>query len=161
MERMVVMKRLFVFLAIAAIFLMGTMPASAEETLRKATIKQLEGSAQVKLAGQEWQTAQIGMTLKQNDSIKTGDASWMLLQIDDGEGMSSVEIAKNSQLEIAILTKDAASGSRQTLLDLAIGEVVVQAQKLYDPKSKFEVKTPTSIAGARGTRFSVKVEAAQ
>ena len=70
-----------------------------------------------------------------------------------------VDVSEKSQLSLATLVKDTTSGLKKTLLDLAIGQVLIKAEKLDTPDSKFEVKTPTSVVGVRGTKFSVRVEA--
>ena len=72
---------------------------------------------------------------------------------------AAVEINENSQLLLLELIQDKEEETQQTLLDLAIGKVLIRAQKLHSEKSKFEVKTPTSIVGVRGTTFAVEVEA--
>ena len=62
-------------------------------------------------------------------------------------------------MAIAELIADPGADTSKTLLDLAMGEVLIKAQKVHGENSKFEVKTPTSIVGVRGTTFNVKVEA--
>ena len=56
---------------------------------------------------------------------------------------------------------DPKADTSKTLLDLAMGEILIKAQKVHGEKSQFEVKTPTSIVGVRGTTFNVKVEAVE
>ena len=48
------------------------------------------------------------------------------------------------------------TGDKTTLLDLALGKVLVHVEKLQG-KSKFEVRTPTALTGVRGTTFTVEV----
>ena len=43
-------------------------------------------------------------------------------------------------------------------LNKPISETNSERKKLKAEKSKFEVKTPTSVVGVRGTAFSVKVD---
>ena len=59
----------------------------------------------------------------------------------------------------SLFLKDDQAGTQNTLFDLSLGEILIKAKKLHSEKSKFEVKTPTSIVGVRGTTFSVTVEA--
>ena len=68
-------------------------------------------------------------------------------------------MSEKSLVSFASLVKDSSSGMKKTLLDLSIGQVLIKAEKLDTPDSKFEVKTPTSVVGVRGTKFSVKVDA--
>jgi hypothetical protein len=125
-----------------------------------ARIKTIEGNAQVKITGEgRWIPAETGMALHSGDIIKTERDSYVILDIDHPTKTATVEVKESSELMLAELMKDKKSGKEETLLDLAIGEVLIQANKLNSSESRFEVKTPTSIVGVRGTKFSVKVEA--
>ena len=55
--------------------------------------------------------------------------------------------------------RDLNKGTSQTLLDLAVGKILIRVDKLHKKGDKFEIKTPTSIVGVRGTVFGVEVEA--
>lgn len=50
------------------------------------------------------------------------------------------------------LTKD-----KTTLIDLALGKLLVKVEALKG-SSKFEVRTPTAQTGVRGTEFEIAVE---
>jgi len=128
----------------------------AAETGRQAKIINVKGDVIVKKSGQEsWIPAKIDMIMTQGDVIKTGNESNALLDLG---GSGTAEINPNSQLSLAQIAQDT-TGNKKTLLDLAVGEVFIKAEKLRTTEEKFEVKTPTSIVGVRGTKFSVKVEA--
>lgn len=131
----------------------------AESVEREANVMYAEGNVSVKLQGNDWIPAEEGMVLNEKDAIRTGQDSWALLEIEQMGGVAEVEIKESSELFMAELAKDDKEGTQSTLLDLAIGEVLITASKLHTPESKFEVKTPTSIVGVRGTKFSVKVDA--
>ncbi len=134
--------------------------AFAEEVKRIVKIASMTGDVNVKLYGEgDWAPAKKGMILNEGDMIRTKSDSWVLL-ILNGEGQTAnVEVEENSKLLLSQLVMQKEKGTQQTLLDLAIGEILIKAEKLDTPESKFEVKTPTSIVGVRGTRFSVRVEA--
>lgn len=128
---------------------------------RTATIVSIDGTAEVKAEGQSsWAPASVGTVLNQGDVIKTSPKSWALLNVDGGR-IATVEVKEGSQMTIAELMADPKAETSKTLLDLAMGEVLIKAQKVHGDKSKFEVKTPTSIVGVRGTTFNVKVEAVE
>jgi len=132
----------------------------AQEVERIAQVSDLKGSAQVRLTGEQgWIFAEVGMILHQGDILKTEGNSFVILSIDGKEETAIVEIEENSQLMISELVKDEERGSEKTLLDLAIGKILIKAKKIYSPESKFEVKTPTSVVAVRGTVFLVEVEA--
>jgi len=131
----------------------------AEEVGRTAEIIHLDGTAQVKAAGEaSWREAKVGVLLSKGDILKTGPDSWAIINLDGNAETATVEVEANSELAIAELTKDDAEGSQETLLDLSLGKILIKAQKLHSEKSKFEVKTPTSVVGVRGTTFAVEVE---
>jgi len=128
---------------------------------RTATVVSLEGTAELRSAGQSsWASAGVGTVLNQGDTIKTSPKSWALLNVDDGK-IATVEVKEGSQMTVTELMADPKADTSKTLLDLAMGEVLIKAQKVHGEKSKFEVKTPTSIVGVRGTTFNVKVEAVE
>lgn len=131
----------------------------AQNSPRTATIDQVSGTVEVRVGKQPWAPAQVGMVLNQGDIIRTLAGSWAVINVDGKGATASVELKENSQLRLAELLEDKAKASQTTLLDLALGEVLIKAKKLDSEKSKFQVKTPTSIVGVRGTTFSVAVKA--
>ena len=146
--------------AVIMIFCMAPASATAEEVKRTATIQDITGEAQVKLTSESaWMPAAAGMTLTEGDTIKTGKGAWILLKLQ-GDVTATVEIDEESQMLLREFTEDKELGTQKTLLDLALGEIMIRAEEL-SPESKFEVKTPSSVAGVRGTKFAVKVEAVE
>lgn len=145
---------------IALIFLMLGVSSLgfAEQVKRNATITQLKGAVDVRALKTEWAPAAVGMKLNQGDFIRTKANSWAIITLE-GMETATVEVKENSQMRLAVLIESKEDDTQHTLLDLALGQILVEAKKLHSEKSKFEVKTPTSIVGVRGTKFSVTVEA--
>jgi hypothetical protein len=114
----------------------------------KATVTFIQGQVEVRLAGRtDWRAAEIGMSLTQEDIIRTLDNS----RVDVSFGTKGgIRLEPNSQLSLAGYTKNS------TLLDLAVGKVLVTSEKLAK-NSSFEVKTPTTVASITGTQFLVEV----
>lgn len=133
--------------------------ALAADAARTAKILEMEGTVEVKAASGSWMPAAVNMELKQGDMIRTKAKSFALLNVDGMAQTATVEVKQNSELSLAELTQNSGEKTQVTLLDLALGEVLIKAKKLHSEKSRFEVKTPTSIVGVRGTTFSVSVEA--
>ena len=144
---------------ISLLVVMLSATCFAIEDTREAKVLYVEGKCEVKLGESDWTEAKENMVLSEKDAIRTGSDSWALLEIDQLGGVAEIELKEHSELLLAELTKDEKMGTQATLLDLAIGEVLITASKLHTKESRFEVKTPTSIVGVRGTKFSVKVEA--
>ena len=146
---------------IVGLLLAMTSVVYAAEVSRVATISKLDGTVEVKASQGPWMSAKIGMMLKQGDSIRTKGDSWAVLNVDGVAETATVEVKKNSEMMLATLLENKQSATQTTLLDLSLGEILIKAKKLHSEKSKFEVKTPTSIVGVRGTTFSVAVEAVE
>ncbi|MFC1675259.1 FecR domain-containing protein [Candidatus Omnitrophota bacterium] len=152
------MKTLKVILVLGLILGLATA-AYAAQTLRISTIAAVNGTVEVKIAGGAWMPAQVGMTLQQGDLIRTMEASSATVNLDGNGETAMVRVKENSQMMIAQLVQDIEAATQSTLLDLALGSVLITAKELHSEKSSFEVKTPTSIVGVRGTTFDVTVEA--
>jgi len=150
--------RLLKFVIISEIITGLIFAAIAQDINRSASIASLKGKAQVKLINEKrWHSAKVGMVLHEGDSIRTSTGSWALLNLDGGK-TATVEVKENTQLLLSELKKNDSSDVKDTLLDVAIGKILIKVQKLRKESSKFEVKTPTSIVGVRGTVFAVEVE---
>lgn len=146
-------------LILAGLLLFSCAKGLAEQTKRSATISGIEGIVEVKIEKKSWLKAEIGMILNQGDMVRTRRDSSCLLDLDGGAQTAIVEMKENSQLKLAQVLEDKDKGTQKTLLDLSLGEILIKAKKLHSEKASFEVKTPTSIVGVRGTTFSVAVEA--
>src|SRR5208337_668540 len=95
--------------------------------------------------------AQIGDIIKENDVIVTSENSFCDIRIDD----SVIRIKSMSSLTISTLIKN--GEVEKTILGLAIGKMLCKPKKLLKSES-FLVKTPTAIAGVRGTQFAVEID---
>lgn len=125
--------------------------------LGTATVKELAGEAKYKKAGDEqWLPLELDTVLSEGDSVKTGLDSQVKLELSGSGKIGEVTVRRESEFTLKALVHDPATGTRNTLLDVHVGSVLVQAEKLQG-ESKFRVKTPTSIVGVRGTKFEVNV----
>lgn len=131
----------------------------AENVKRVASIMEFQGTVEVKMGKAQWQAAQKGMILNSGDMLRTKKNSFVLLNVDGKAETATVEVKENGQLKLGELLENKKEGTQTTLLDLSLGSILIKAKKLHSEKSKFEVKTPTSIVAVRGTTFSVAVEA--
>lgn len=155
------MKILKVLLIVGLVLTLSSL-AIAGETKRSVSISDLKGTVDVRTTQEKkWVEAKVGMILNEGDMIRTMANSWVVLNVDGRAETATVEVKENSQLKMAQLLENKANSSQSTLLDLALGEVLIKAKKLHSEKSKFEVKTPTSIVAVRGTTFSVAVKSVE
>lgn len=129
------------------------------EVGRVAEISSLQGAVWFRKAGTtEWKNAEKGMLLLENDEIKTGENATVEILLDTAGETGKLDLTANSQMRFEAMKKNPATADKTTLLDLAVGKVLIKAEKLKG-NSSFQVKTPTSICGVRGTLFEVTVEA--
>ena len=153
MNRMASVKGLVVALCV----LFTAAPLFAEVG-RVAEISDIQGDVQFRKGGTtEWKGAEKGMLLLEGDAIKTGATAKATIVLDKAGETGELALAPNSQMRIETLKKNPATEDKTTLLDLALGKVLVKAEKLKG-NSSFQVKTPTSICGVRGTTFEVSVD---
>lgn len=107
----------------------------------KAILNKVEGTVLKKdNSNGLWISAIKGDIFGDGSSLKTKENSYGELKFSDG---SITEIKANTQVSIY---KD--------YLSLTIGYIKLYITKLFP---NFEVRTPTAIAGVRGTEFSVEV----
>ncbi len=123
-----------------------------------AKVKNIIGEAKFQKKGQaSWEILQNGMALNEGDSVRTAPESIVTLELFGSEKTAEVILKPESYFTLQTFSHDAAKKTENTLLSVQAGSILVKAQKLVG-ESKFEVKTPTSIVGIRGTTFEVQVQ---
>lgn len=95
--------------------------------------------------------ARIGEQVFPRDVILIGkDSRAKIVMVDNNE----INISPESQVEIQHYEFDPAAGKKDVLLNVIYGKVRAKVEQKYDGKSaKFQVKTPSAVAGVRGTDF--------
>ena len=118
----------------------------------------MTGDAQYQKSGlPSWLKLEVGTVLSQGDAVKTDPNCEVVMELTGDKKTAEITIRKNSKFVFKTFQHDEDTKVDTTLLDVSMGAVLVKAEKLAGA-SKFEVKTPTSIVGIRGTTFEVKVE---
>ncbi len=132
--------------------LIAVLSCSSEEVKNRNTalITFLLGDVTVMDKGQ-WISAEPAMQLVETQRLKTGDNSAADVQI----GESVVRVKENSELILATLYKSEITGLEKNSMELTVGKLLVKPKKLLKGES-FQVKTPTAVAGVRGTQFVVE-----
>jgi hypothetical protein len=119
---------------------MKTVPA-------KATVVSVEGpteSSGGKLVA--------GSVIAEGQEIKTGDNGFVTVKLADG---STLVVQSKSTVKLEIARTIASTDIPLTRATLASGRVEAKVQKRVDGAGRFEVTTPTSNMGVRGTEFRV------
>tara|TARA_R110001599_G_scaffold353840_1_gene599732 strand:+ start:13500 stop:14897 length:1398 start_codon:yes stop_codon:yes gene_type:complete len=100
-------------------------------------------------------TLTVGGKLNEGSKISTAANSFLTLQLSDA---SRISLPSNSSVELARLRKTLYTGSPRTEIRLLQGKVVSRVSPLNTNKGQFEVSTPRSVAGVRGTYFRVGLQ---
>ncbi len=93
-----------------------------------------------------------GATLGEGDRIRTGDNGFVTLELSDG---SHVTVSQNGTLDIDKLRRTVLTGSGDRVLELRRGEVDSQVTHATKKDDRFQIRSPSVVAGVRGTRFKV------
>ncbi len=124
--------------------------------MREATLSNMQGQVLVRQGASDWKPATPGMKIATSDEVKTEKKSTVDILLDNGN-TGKVTVAEKSVFKIDTMDGDSNRGDKVTYLNLALGKILVHAEKLQG-NSKFEVRTPTSTTGVRGTLFEVSVD---
>jgi hypothetical protein len=115
------------------------------------TVQTVLGEVTVQ-SGNDVTTPVAGSAIKENSIIKTGKLSLIDLKYKNS---GIIRINENSNINVERLFSSETAD--ETILNMDEGKVFVTVSKLLKD-SKFQVKTPTSVAGIRGTAFRVSSE---
>ncbi|WP_442808783.1 FecR domain-containing protein [Trinickia soli] len=96
----------------------------------------------------------VGRTVGESDAVSTGPDGFATLELADG---SYVSLTPNSSIVLSILRKMALTGINERVIELDKGEVSNEVTHAKQPGDRFEVHTPSIVAGVRGTHFRVQV----
>ncbi|MEW6201324.1 MAG: FecR family protein [bacterium] len=147
MKHLRVIAPLMMFVIVAVVYY-GVQAAGE----RKATLSAVKGTVGVKRAGADkWEAATERMVIKSGDAIRTESASSVIIRFDDN---TMVKLGPMASMVLERLEKSEKGAS--TGLDVSVGKTWARVKKLTD-ESDFKVRTPTAIAGVRGTYFSSEV----
>lgn len=129
------------------------LPTETKVRANKAVITYLSGQVQVKKKAESaWTAAQPNMILHEKDQIKVMAKSRAEIILDN---QSVVRLAENSLLTIAKIEEIPAAQKHSTNLYLSLGKLWTKATKFFNPGSRYDVRTPTAIAGVQGTTYQV------
>ena len=117
----------------------------------------IKGEAFFMRAGEAgWGKLEPTTTLKEGDSIRTGPDAEVRLELVGAVKTAELTVKEETEFKFDTFRNEEASKLDNTLLSVGVGHILVKAELLVGD-SKFEVKTPTTIVGVRGTTFEVNV----
>lgn len=121
----------------------------------QAKVVALSGSVTATTADGQKIDMQVGSTLVEGAQIETGVNGFLTMALPDA---SRISLPSNSHVKFAKLRMARFTKSPRTELMLLHGHVESRVVPLTTNKGSYEVRTPTSVAGVRGTEFRVGVE---
>jgi len=98
------------------------------------------------------EAVQIGDVIQEKDVIQTGTDSFCDIKI----GQSLIRVKQKTKVVLAALIRQ--GGMENTAIDLNSGKMLCKPKKLIKSET-FMIKTPTAVAGVRGTQFTVEADA--
>ena len=117
----------------------------------KANITSLDCNENLQLNGVSRQV-NLGEVVNQGDTIQIPKGCQAGLTLEDG---STVALLSGALIKIKTLLKNPLEKSPEVEMDLLNGRVEVDVPKRLAADAPFQVKTPSSLAGVRGTKFRV------
>lgn len=148
------MRKILPALLMVAVAALVLQVATADKE-QVATLLMVKGSVTVSKAGTDtWEPAVEKASVVEGDSIRTEAGSSVLLQMADG---SMTKVGPMSLMKVNQL--QGADNALKAGLDMEVGRAWARVSRLSD-ESQFKVRTPTAVAGVRGTYFSSTAEEA-
>jgi len=146
--------RLIYLIGVFCVLLIPIHASATTTTTQEQEIilTKVSGRVEVQNIGEvKWKKAEVGMKLKSNQRIRTFEKSRAYLDLGEG---SSMVMGLDSIMDILELKKQIeGQNGFASKVKLWIGKIRTEIKKL-DKDSSFEVVTPTTIAGVRGTKWS-------
>jgi FecR protein len=139
----------------------GAMAVRADDSLqfkvqRSLVVQKVTGTVVYLRLNRSDEPAIVGTSLKEvEDGIRTGPRSTAVLTLDTNVG--TLELSAETILRIQQM-QTSPQGGYKTRLMLSQGQVRVKLKSFVNPESSFEVQTPSSVSGVRGTVFGVAVQ---
>ena len=96
-----------------------------------------------------------GISLTEGQVVEVPVGCAVDIQLDDG---SQIRLPSNSTVKLTRLRHNELESSPEVLLDLIKGRVSLEVHKPRSTGTPFEVQTPISLMGVRGTEFSVSLD---
>ncbi len=97
--------------------------------------------------------AGINDILGEGDSIETGEDGYIEVLLDNN---NAINLKPNTKLKIIKLAISPQTGEFENIFEVTLGKIKARIENLKG-NSKFEVKTPQAICGARGTIMYIHV----
>ncbi|RKP46870.1 FecR domain-containing protein [Trinickia fusca] len=115
----------------------------------------LSGPVERSSANGPFTPLQPDASIVEGETVRTGQNGFVTLEFGDGTHTS---LPPNSTIELHTLRKTALTGATERVIDLQRGEVVNGVTHATRKDDRFEIHSPSVVAGVRGTHFRVNYE---
>ena len=130
------------------------LPRGSNATAENAaTVAVLNTAVDAQKGSSDFAPALDGDVVASGDFVRSSKDGRAVLTFFDG---STLSVDPGSLVKVLTLNR-LAGGGIQVLMDQTLGRSWAAVAKLKTPDSKFEIKTPSSIASVRGTAFETNV----
>ncbi|WP_415914243.1 FecR domain-containing protein [Paraburkholderia sp. J67] len=97
----------------------------------------------------------VGANLVEGEHVQTGENGFATLELADG---SHLVMPPGTALDLATLRKSALTGSTDRIVNLQRGEVNTEVTHATKKDDRFQIRSPSVVAGVRGTSFRVNYD---
>ncbi|CAD6551790.1 hypothetical protein LMG27952_05192 [Paraburkholderia hiiakae] len=97
----------------------------------------------------------VGSSLVEGDRVQTGRNGFTTLELADG---SHIALPPDTSLDLATLRRTALTGATDRIVDLHSGEVSSEVTHATKKDDRFQIRSPSVVAGVRGTQFRVSYD---
>ena len=119
-----------------------------------ATLRFAKGDVTVySEATKEWQPLPLNNKIEEGNKVRTGAASSAEYEYEDGH-----TVLQRADTTVQVKTARSSSVSSRYRISLSAGRAVTRIMKATGKETRFQVETPTAIAGVRGTIFRSSVD---
>jgi len=147
-------KEFICFTLIVLIFFTATK-AYCDEEEYSGTLTAITGSVKIYKYGEKnGVPAESNIPVEEGDKLKTGSKSKAEILLDDG---SIIMMEELSEITIESFRVDPKQEKVEVSLLLRIGQLFAGITKFKHRNSRVDIRTPTAVAGVRGTEFVVEV----
>jgi hypothetical protein len=121
-----------------------------------ARVNYLKGNASVARGKVPPAPLSVGDNLVSGDRVITGKGARIELRLPDG---SFLRFDERTTFELVAAVMDKKAQARKVSVTVVLGRTWAKVARFFGRKSRFELATPTAVAGVRGTTYRMNVNA--
>jgi len=119
-----------------------------------ALVNYLKGNASVARGKAVPASLAVGDRLVSGDRVITGSGARIELRLPDG---SFLRFDERTTFEVVAATADQSANTRDVSVSVILGKTWAKVSRLFGRSGRFELSTPTAVAGVRGTTYRMDV----